>query len=210
LSIHEFQILYWRPLKMTKLTIRSQFTPPPWLSAAHVPAFESLCDRLQSSGADLSETDLLTVGRLAISEADLLQAERIAADCPMTVESKSNGELPHPIFKRIRELRAEVRSWMRLLPRAGSGGRIPLPHVSPAGAAVAAAAAGDAVAAAGDAVAAAGGAAGGAGEPSENLKRLRQLIREFQAGQTAGSGAAGGAAAAGVGGCVDAAGDAAE
>lgn len=171
---------------MTRLTVRNQFDPPPWLSPSHVPAFESLCERLQGSGVELSETDLLTVGRLAISEADLLQAERIAADCPLTVETKSNGEQPHPIFRRIKELRAEVRSWMRLLPRAGSGGRIPLPHVSPAGAAVAAAAAGD--------------VAEPPGQPSERLQRLRAIIAEFQAGQASAGAAAGG----GVAGAADA------
>jgi hypothetical protein len=180
---------------MAQMTIRNQFDPPPWLSPSHVPAFESLCERLQGSGVELSETDLLTVGRLAISEADLLQAERIAADCPLTIETKSNGEQPHPIFRRIKELRAEVRSWMRLLPRAGSGGRIPPPHVPSAGGADAAAAAGDAAAA----------AAGAAGEPSANLKRLRQLIREFQAGRAAEGGAAGGGGVAG-GGAAEAAG----
>ena len=146
-----------------------KMNPPPWLSAAHVPAFESLCERLQGSGVELAETDLLTVGRLAISEADLLQAERIAADCPLIVETRSNGELPHPIFKRIRELRCEVRAWMRLLPKT-SGGGLPVPHVAPPVAESPPTAGPD----------------GHDGEPPERVKRLRELLREFQAKQGAG------------------------
>lgn len=177
---------------MAQLTLRSGGpVPPPWLPAETVPAFEAICERLQASGVELSEADLLVVARLAISEADLLAAEKISASCPLTVETKSNGEVPHPIFRRIRELRGEVRAWMKMLPRGT--GRPSFPHVSPA------AAAGVPVAAAGGAVPAA--AAAGEGEPSERVQRLRAIIAEFTAGQSAG-GAGQSAGGAGDGGGV--------
>ena len=158
-----------------------KMNPPPWLSAAHVPAFESLCERLQGSGVELAETDLLTVGRLAISEADLLQAERIAADCPLTVETKSNGEQPHPLFKRIRELRCEVRAWMRLLPKTSGGGLpVPTPHVQTSVADMPPAAGPEAV-----------GCEPAAEGPPERVRRLQALLRQFRAAGGVGGAEAG-------------------
>lgn len=97
--------------------------PPPWLQPELRAAFDELLDRLRGSGAALTDADFLTVGRLVTSERDLEIAERLAADCPLTIACRANGEITHPIFRRIQELRAEVRSWMRLLPRPASPSR---------------------------------------------------------------------------------------
>jgi len=97
--------------------------PPPWLQSELRAAFDELADRLRASGAALTDADFLTVGRLVKAERDLETAERMAADCPLTIPCRANGEITHPIFRRIQELRAECRQWMRLLPRPASPSR---------------------------------------------------------------------------------------
>ncbi len=157
--------------------------PPPWLSTELLSEYSKWVDRLRASGAELCDVDSTIIARTVLAEQALHRAQEAAAESPVVIETPSNGQLAHPVHRHVMAAEANLRAWLKLLPRAGSGGgrNIPLPHVSPA-----AAGAGDA---------ARDAARDAAGEPSANLKRLRQLIREFQAGQTAGSGAAGGAAA---------------
>lgn len=191
---------------MTRLTIRSAPCPPPPENLDPVlhTAFAELCERLRAGGAEILPVDAVVIARTVQAEAALQRAREAAAKAPLCVDSPANGESLHPLHRLVTTCEANLRSWLRLLPRAGSGGRIPSSHVTPAPAP------------------AGGDVAEPPGQPSERLQRLRAIIRAFQASAdapaadggavvdaaAAGDGVVG--AAAGAGGCVDAAGGAAE
>lgn len=185
-----------------KMIVRDEFLepcPPPWLSTELLSEYSKWVDRLRASGAELCDVDSTIIARTVLAEQALQRAQEAAAEAPVVIESPSNGQLAHPVHRHVMAAEANLRAWLKLLPR-GSGGRgtsLP-PHVTPTPAP------------------ASGDVAEPPGQPSERLQRLRAIIAQFQAdqastGAAAGDGAAGGVAgAAGAGGCVDAAGGGAE
>ena len=91
--------------------------PPSWLRRSCRAAFFAHCRKLRDDGCTLHHVDANHVARLVHTEEDLQVAESEAARVPMTVESRANGAVVHAAHKRVSELRSEVRSWLRQLPR---------------------------------------------------------------------------------------------
>jgi hypothetical protein len=167
-----------------------KMNPPPWLSASHVPGFESLCERLRASGVELTELDAIVVARVAQAEASLERARAEAAQAPLIIGSPANGECVHPAQRLLQSAEANLRQWLKLLPKTSNGGHpvyAHTPHVVPSVADVASKAGPDVA-----------GPDGHDGEPPERVLKLRAMLREFWAKQGAGVEAGGAVEAANV------------
>lgn len=108
---------------------RKKHTPPPETAEAGIPeapawlrkscraAYTNHCRKLRDDGCTLTHVDANHVARLVHSEECLAAAESEAAKVPTMLESRANGLVLHPAHKRVSELRAEVRAWLKQLPR---------------------------------------------------------------------------------------------
>lgn len=183
------------------LTVRDELIPPPDLPSALHDAFNAFCERLRLSGCELSELDAVAIAQSVQAAAALSRARLEADGVPLVCESRANGAVIHAVHKAVLQAEANLRSWLKLLPRA-TGRPSPPPHASPAAVAPVAAAGGDA---AGDAVPV---AVAGEGEPSERVLRLRAIIAKFVSAGGADAGGVAGDDAGGVAvsGTVDAGG----
>jgi hypothetical protein len=96
---------------------------PAWLRKSCRAAYTNHCRKLRDDGCTLHHVDANHVARLVHTEEDLQVAEAEAAKVPTMLESRANGLVLHPAHKRVSELRSEVRSWLRQLPRPASPSR---------------------------------------------------------------------------------------
>ena len=142
--------------------------PPQNLAPELHGAFAQLCGRLQASGAEVTELDAIVVARVAQAEASLERARAEAEKSPLVVGSPANGQCAHPAQKLLQNAEANLRAWLRLLPKTSGGGHpvhTPPPHVSTAG----------------DVAPVAGGDVVADGEPPERVRLLRAMLKEFRA-----------------------------
>lgn len=156
--------------------------PPANLSSELHGAFRDLCERLRASGAEVTELDALVIARIVEAEHGLERAKTEAATAPLVIESKANGLTINPVHKMVASAEANLRAWLRLLPKPSGNGHpvhTPPPHVSTAG----------------DVAPTTGPEAVANGEPPERVQKLRELLKEFRARQGADAAAEAGAEA---------------
>ena len=166
---------------MTKLMIRSGLTPPPELPKEFHPAFAAMCERLEHSGVEILPVDAVVIAKTVQAEAALQRAQEAAAGVPLTVDSRANGELVHPLHKLVTAAESNLRSWLRLLPKTSGNGH-PVhtltPHVTMSG---------DVASKAG---LVAGPEAVANGEPPARVQKLRAMLRDFRNQQNIEAGSA--------------------
>ena len=164
------------------MNVPENYPPPPSnLPTELRSAFGDLCQRLRASGIKLSELDAIVVARVVEAEHAMKRARSEAEKSPLIVGSRANGECVHPAQRLLQSAEANLRAWLKLLPKTSGNGH-PVhtltPHVTMSG---------DVASKAG---LVAGPEAVANGEPPARVQKLRAMLREFRNQQNIEAGSA--------------------